>query len=45
LFRLGFLDGVPGLLYCCFQGIQLFHTKAKLYEAKMERTTPAHVRN
>ncbi len=32
LFRLGFLDGVPGLIYCAFQGIQLFHTKAKIYE-------------
>jgi glycosyltransferase involved in cell wall biosynthesis len=32
LFRLGFLDGVPGLLYCCFQAIQLFHVKAKLFE-------------
>jgi glycosyltransferase involved in cell wall biosynthesis len=32
LFRLGFLDGVPGLIYCSFQAIQMFHTKAKLYE-------------
>jgi glycosyltransferase involved in cell wall biosynthesis len=32
LFRLGFLDGVPGLIYCCFQSIQLFHVKAKIYE-------------
>lgn len=31
---LGFLDGVPGLIYCGFQGIQLFHVKAKLYELK-----------
>jgi glycosyltransferase involved in cell wall biosynthesis len=30
--KLGFLDGVPGLLYCCFRGIQFFHIKAKLYE-------------
>jgi len=30
--RWGFLDGVPGLIYCCFQAIQLFHVKAKLYE-------------
>jgi len=35
LFRLGFLDGVPGLIYCCFQAIQLFHTKAKIYELRM----------
>jgi len=33
--RLGFLDGVPGLIYCGFQAIQCFHVKAKLYEAKM----------
>jgi len=32
MLRLGFLDGVPGLLYCCFQAIQLFHVKAKLFE-------------
>jgi glycosyltransferase involved in cell wall biosynthesis len=30
--KLGFLDGVPGFLYCCFRGIQLFHVKAKLFE-------------
>ena len=29
VFRLGFLDGVPGLIYCGFQGIQFFHIKAK----------------
>jgi glycosyltransferase involved in cell wall biosynthesis len=32
IFRLGFLDGVPGLIYCSFQAIQMFHTKAKIYE-------------
>jgi glycosyltransferase involved in cell wall biosynthesis len=31
-FCLGFLDGVPGLIYCGFQGIQFFHIKAKIYE-------------
>jgi glycosyltransferase involved in cell wall biosynthesis len=36
-FRLGFLDGVPGLIYCGFQGIQFFHIKAKIYELRMER--------
>ncbi len=36
-FRLGFLDGVPGLVYCTFQAIQMFHVKAKIYELK---TTP-----
>jgi glycosyltransferase involved in cell wall biosynthesis len=34
VFRLGFLDGVPGLIYCSFQAIQMFHTKAKIYEMK-----------
>jgi Glycosyl transferase family 2 len=34
LLRLGFLDGVPGLIYCAFQAIQLFHTKAKMYELR-----------
>ncbi len=34
--RLGFLDGVPGLIYCSFQGVQMFHTKAKIYELKSE---------
>jgi len=33
--RFGFLDGVPGLIYCGFQAIQFFHIKAKIYEAKM----------
>jgi glycosyltransferase involved in cell wall biosynthesis len=32
---LGFLDGVPGLLYCCYQGIQLFNVKAKIYEMRV----------
>ena len=31
----GFLDGVPGLLYCGLQGIQFFQIKAKVYEAKI----------
>jgi glycosyltransferase involved in cell wall biosynthesis len=32
---IGFLDGVPGLLYCCYQGIQLFNVKAKIYELRV----------
>ena len=32
---LGFLDGVPGLIYCGLQGIQFFQIKAKMYEAKI----------
>lgn len=35
LFRLGFLDGTPGLIYCGLQGIQFFHIKAKIYEASI----------
>lgn len=34
VFRLGFLDGVPGLIYCGFQSVQMFHTKAKIYERR-----------
>ena len=36
--RVGFLDGVPGLIYCGFQAIQFFHIKAKIYEAKLAAT-------
>jgi glycosyltransferase involved in cell wall biosynthesis len=35
--RMGFMDGVPGLIYCGFQGIQLFHVKAKIYELQLKR--------
>lgn len=35
--RLGFLDGVPGLIYCGFQAVQMFHTKAKIYESKSKK--------
>jgi glycosyltransferase involved in cell wall biosynthesis len=31
---LGFLDGIPGLIYCSLQGVQFFHIKAKIYELK-----------
>jgi hypothetical protein len=34
---LGFLDGVPGLIYCAMQGIQFFHIKAKIYELQIGR--------
>lgn len=34
-FCLGFLDGVPGLIYCSLQAVQMFHTKAKMYEQKV----------
>jgi glycosyltransferase involved in cell wall biosynthesis len=36
-FRLGFLDGVPGLIYCGFQGIQFFQIKAKIYELRRRK--------
>jgi glycosyltransferase involved in cell wall biosynthesis len=36
-FCMGFLDGVPGLIYCGFQGVQLFHTKAKIYELRTSK--------
>jgi glycosyltransferase involved in cell wall biosynthesis len=34
LFRLGFLDGIPGLIYCGYQSVQMFNTKAKIYETR-----------
>lgn len=37
LFRLGFLDGTPGLIYCAFQAIQMFHTKSKIYELRSRK--------
>jgi len=36
-FRLGFLDGVPGLIYCGFQGVQFLHIKAKIYELRSRK--------
>jgi glycosyltransferase involved in cell wall biosynthesis len=36
VFRLGFLDGVPGLIYCGMQGIQFFQIKAKIYELRIK---------
>lgn len=32
IFKLAILDGKPGLIYAGFKGVQLFHTKAKVYE-------------
>jgi len=37
LFCLGFIDGVPGLIYCLFQGIQFFHIKAKIHELREKK--------
>ena len=38
VWSLGFLDGVPGLIYCAMQGIQFFHIKAKIYELRIVRS-------
>lgn len=38
IFCLGFLDGIPGLIYCGLQGVQFFHIKAKIYELKTHPT-------
>lgn len=38
VFCLGFLDGVSGLIYCGFQGVQFFHIKAKIYELRHGKT-------
>ncbi|HZR56194.1 MAG TPA: glycosyltransferase family 2 protein [Terriglobales bacterium] len=43
VFCLGFLDGVPGLIYCIFQGIQFFNIKAKIYELQITRDNNACV--
>lgn len=43
--RLGFMDGVPGLVYCGFQAVQMFHTKAKIFELKAELNEPASRRD
>ncbi len=37
LLRLGFFDGVPGLIYCGFQGMQFFQIKAKIYELRSRK--------
>ena len=34
VFSLGFLDGIPGLIYCGFQAVQVFHVKAKIFEMR-----------
>jgi len=36
ILALGFLDGIPGLIYCGMQGVQFFHIKAKIYELKAQ---------
>lgn len=39
IIKLGVLDGVPGLIFCCLCSIQLFHVKAKIYELKNSATS------
>jgi glycosyltransferase involved in cell wall biosynthesis len=40
VFCRGFLDGIPGLIYCGFQAVQVFHVKSKIFELRrhMQRT-------
>ena len=40
VFLLGFLDGVPGLVYCGMQAIQMFQVKAKIYELRRKQGPP-----
>jgi len=40
VFGLGFLDGIPGLIYCGFQAVQVFHVKAKIYEMRRAKKAP-----
>lgn len=37
IFGLGILDGIPGLVYCGFQAVQVFHVKSKIYELRRAR--------
>ncbi len=37
IFGLGFLDGMPGLIYCGFQAVQVFHVKSKIFELRRAR--------
>lgn len=43
IFRLGFLDGMPGLIYCCLQSIQFMQIKAKIYELQRPKAVEAGV--
>lgn len=35
IFKLGFLDGKQGFIYCAFQAIQIFHIKVKVFEHQL----------
>jgi glycosyltransferase involved in cell wall biosynthesis len=37
-FGLGILDGMPGLIYCGFQAVQVFHVKSKIFELRRARS-------
>ena len=37
--RLGFLDGIPGLIYCGMQSVQFLQIKAKVYELQAREAT------
>jgi glycosyltransferase involved in cell wall biosynthesis len=43
VFCLGFLDGIPGLIYCGMQGSQFFNIKAKIYELKHQAAAQSGV--
>jgi glycosyltransferase involved in cell wall biosynthesis len=38
IFRLGLLDGTPGLIYCGLQCTHLFNVKAKIYESHFRKS-------
>lgn len=40
IFRFGFLDGMPGLIYCCLQSVQFLQIKAKIYELQARESQP-----
>ena len=40
VFNLGFLDGMPGLIYCGFQAVQVFHVKSKIFELRRRAQNP-----
>lgn len=43
VFGLGFLDGMPGLIYCGFQAVQVFHVKSKIFELQRAKRNPGTV--
>ena len=43
-FRLGFLDGRPGLIRAIFKAVQIFHVKAKIYEMQRASTINGQTR-